>query len=99
MSYPLRTTATTMAGRVSAALETLPTEHRVGAVARRAVMYAQAIDDDDQGDALFRFGPKLHTALETLGLAPSTRALLLPRPMSGSASNPAPGETLVARAS
>ena len=80
MSDDLRTL--TMVDRVDAALETLVPAVRASATARSAVMYAEAIDDDE-GDGLFRFGPRLHTALEALGLAPVARTLLLPRPMVG----------------
>ena len=81
MSDDLRTLTTV--DRVDAALETLVPAVRACATARSAVMYAEAIDDDDEGDGLFRFGPRLHTALEALGLAPVARTLLLPRPMVG----------------
>jgi len=81
MSDHLRTL--TMVDRVDAALETAVPAVRASATARSAVMYAEAIDDDDEGDGLFRFGPRLHTALEALGLAPTARALLLPRPTVG----------------
>ena len=81
MSDQLRTP--TMVDRVDAALETVVPALRASATARSAAMYAEAIDDDDEGDGLFRFGPRLHTALEALGLAPVARALLLPRPMVG----------------
>ena len=73
----------TMVDRVGDALETVGPSVRVSTPARVAVMYAAAIDDDDEGDGLFRFGPRLHVALETLGLAAVADALLLPRPTVG----------------
>ena len=73
----------TMVAQVGIALDSVVPAVRVSATARVAMMYAEAIDDDDEGDGLFRFGPRLHTALETLGLAATARALLLPRPMVG----------------
>ena len=72
-----------MVAQVGIALDTVVPAVRLSASARVAVMYAEAIDDDDEGDGLFRFGPRLHTALETLGLDAVARTLLLPRPMVG----------------
>ena len=75
-----------MVAQVGVALETVVPAVRVSATARAAVMYAEAIDDDDEGDGLFRFGPRLHTALETLGLAAVAATLLLPGPWSDASS-------------
>lgn len=55
--------------RVVLALESVPRD-RQPLVQRRALMYAEAIDDGDEVDALFRFGPKLQTCLATLGVLP-----------------------------
>ena len=68
---------------VDDALGTVAPTARHSAAGRLAVMYAEAIDDDDEGDGLFRFGARLRTALETLGLALVARSLQLPRPMAG----------------
>jgi hypothetical protein len=73
----------TMVDHVGAALALVPPAVRASAPARSAVMYAESIDDDDEGDGFFRFGSRLLTALEALGLASTARALLLPRPMIG----------------
>ncbi len=73
----------TMVDRVEAALELVLPAVRTSAPARSAVMYAESIDDDDDGDGFFRFGSRLLTALEALGLASTARALLLPRPVIG----------------
>lgn len=81
MSNHLR--SQTMVDRVAAALGGTGPAASGSATARTAIMYAEAIDDDDLGDGLFRFGPGLHTALETLGLAAVARTLLLPRPVVG----------------
>jgi hypothetical protein len=72
-----------MVDLVDAALETVSPAARHSATARLAAMYAEAIDDNDEGDGLFRFGPGLRTSLETLGLALVARGLQLPRPMIG----------------
>ena len=73
----------TMVDSVDAALETMLAGVRDSSTARRAVMYAEAIDDDDEGDGMFRYGPKLRVSLEALGLAVVARTLLLPPPMFG----------------
>ena len=83
MSDQLRSTTPTMVYRVGAALEALSPAARDCAAARLAVHYAGAIDDDDEGDGMFRFGPRLWTSLGTLGLTHTARALLLPPPMIG----------------
>jgi hypothetical protein len=83
MSDQLRSTTPTMVYRVSAALEALSPAARDCAAARLAVNYAAAIDDNDEGDGVFRFGAKLRLALENLGLARTAGALLLPPPLIG----------------
>lgn len=72
-----------MVGLVEAALDTVAPAVRCSAPARSAISYAAAIDDDDEGDGLFRFGPRLHAALEALGLTALASTLLLPRPAVG----------------
>lgn len=79
----------TMAQRVAAALQTLPPVLQQDGAARLAAMYAEAIDDDDEGDGLFRFGPRLRAALESLDLGLVARGLLLPGPAVGRSSEPA----------
>lgn len=81
-------TGWTMAQRVVAALQTMPPAWQHAGTVSLAVMYAEAIDDDDEGDGLFRFGPRLRTSLEALGLGSAARALLLPAPAFGRASAP-----------
>jgi hypothetical protein len=80
----------TMACHVAVALETLPPARRDRVAACRAAMYAEAIDDDDEGDGLFRFWARLRTALEALGLAPVARQLRLPLPVSDEPPEPSP---------
>lgn len=38
------------------------------AARRRALMYAEAIDDADEADAVLRFGPRLEACLAALGV-------------------------------
>ncbi len=82
MTDQLRSRETVLA-RVDDALRTVPPAARLSATGRLAVMYAEAIDDDDEGDGLFRFGSRLRTTLETLGLALLARSLQLPPPLVG----------------
>lgn len=63
---PSRTDAT-LVERVMLALESVPGE-RDTSVQRRALMYAEAIDDADSDDVVLRFGPKLRTCLAMLGV-------------------------------
>lgn len=70
----------TLVGEVSLALEAVGEDEGPARAARRlALMYAEAIDDADEADAVLRFGPKLRACLDTLGLkapdglAPGTR--------------------------
>lgn len=65
-----------MAHRVATALDTVPANDGDAAVRRLAMAYAEAIDDADEVDALFRFGPKLQSCLDSLGLSPKARAAL-----------------------
>lgn len=78
----LPTSTPTMVERVDAALHALPRAARDSAPARRALMLAESVDDDE-GDGLFRFGPRLRTALQSLG--PTTLARVLPLHRPGSA--------------
>ncbi len=86
----------TMAQRVAAVLQTVPPAWQHAGTVSLAAMYAEAIDDDDEGDGLFRFGAKLRVSLEALGLGSAVRALLLPAPAFGRASA-APLEELAPR--
>lgn len=72
----------TVVQRVVLALASVPGER--GAFPERlALMYAEAIDDADEADALLRFGPKLATCLASLGVSfpvgtrPQDRAIWL----------------------
>lgn len=76
-------TGCTMVQRVAAVLRSVPPASQDAGTASLALMYAEAIDDDDEGDGLFRFGPRLRVSLESLGLGPAARALLLPAPAFG----------------
>ena len=67
MIVDVSTGRATVVERVALALESVPRD-RQPLVQRRALMYAEAIDDGDEVDALFRFGPKLQTCLATLGV-------------------------------
>ncbi|SEQ14031.1 hypothetical protein [Microlunatus flavus] len=65
-------TPTTLVGQVALALggagarEDAVTDL---ATRRRALMYAEAIDDADEADAVLRYGPRLRACLDTLGVA------------------------------
>lgn len=48
----------------------LETAHADQAARQQALMYAEAIDDADEPDAVLRFGPRLEACLESLGVAP-----------------------------
>lgn len=80
----------TLVREVTLALEGAATDLPAGAGAgagtpaaarRLALMYAEAIDDADEGDVLLRFGPKLQACLRSLGLEPPAR--LGPRSAQG----------------
>ena len=58
----------TVVERVVLALESAPRD-RQASMQRLALMYAEAIDDADEVDALFRFGPKLEMCLAALGVS------------------------------
>lgn len=60
---------TSVVERVVLALEHAPQGCEAAARRRRALMYAEAIDDADEADALFRFGPRLQTCLASLGVS------------------------------
>jgi hypothetical protein len=76
MIVDIRVRRATVVDQVVLALESVPRD-RQPLVQRRALMYAEAIDDGDEIDALFRFGPRLHACLVTLGVLPA--GVLLPR--------------------
>jgi len=76
MSDHLRPAEATMGHRVALALDTVPAHEGDAAVRRLAMLYAEAIDDADEEDSLFRFGPKLQATLDSLGLTPRARAAL-----------------------
>ena len=80
MADALRRAESTMAYRVALALDTVPAHEGDAAVRRLAMAYAEAIDDDDEQDGLFRFGPKLQATLDSLGLTPRARALMPAKP-------------------
>jgi hypothetical protein len=67
MSVELCRPGATVVERVVLALEGVPGEHDAS-VQRRALMYAEAIDDADEDDVALRFGPKLQTCLALLGV-------------------------------
>ena len=62
--------------RVALALGSVPERDEDAPLRRLAVMYAEAIDDPTEVDALYRYGPKLQAALSELGLSPRARAAL-----------------------
>lgn len=57
-----------LARQVAFALSNADAARRDPDLVRRALMYAEAIDDADEADALFRFGPKLRDCLDSLGI-------------------------------
>ncbi|MGI3780403.1 MAG: hypothetical protein ACRYG2_06455 [Janthinobacterium lividum] len=64
----------TMVQQLARALADVPGTDERSDVRRRAFMYAEAVDESDEADALFRFGPRLRACVEPLGLTLSSRA-------------------------
>lgn len=58
----------TLVQQLAQPLKTIPEDQQNALLRRRALMYAEAIDEADEADALFRFGPKLRACLDSLGL-------------------------------
>jgi hypothetical protein len=69
MSLQAALPRTTQVQQLVRTLEHVAEDDQNVAVRRRAFMYAEAIDEADETDALFRFGPKLRACLESLGMA------------------------------
>lgn len=69
MSLQAALPRTTQVQQLVRTLENVAEDGQNVTVRRRAFMYAEAIDEGDEADALFRFGPKLRACLESLGLA------------------------------
>jgi hypothetical protein len=74
MSLQAAPSRTTLVQQLAHALEHVATDDRDVVVRRRAFMYAEAMDEADEADALFRFAPKLRACLAVLGLELSSRA-------------------------
>jgi len=73
MSLQAARPLTTLVQQLARSLADLTLDDRSIAV-RRAFMYAEAIDEADEDDAMFRFGPRLRACLEPLGLDLSSRS-------------------------
>jgi hypothetical protein len=85
MSLQAARPRTTLVEQLGRSLEDLALDDRSIAV-RRAFMYAEAIDEADEDDAMFRFGPRLRACLEPLGLHLSSRSgISVPTPASSAA--------------
>jgi hypothetical protein len=65
---------TPLVEQLALALEGVEEDENVTA-RRRAFMYAEAIDEADEVNALFRFGPTLRACLAPLGLDLSPRGI------------------------
>lgn len=80
MTGSVRDAKATMAHKVATALDTL--EAHEGDVALRglAMLYAEEIDRNFDDETLAKYGPKLQSTLESLGLSPRVRASLKQNP-------------------
>jgi hypothetical protein len=72
----LRDSAELLAPAVAETIAALELKPEDAAAVKLAERYAAAIDNDGEGDALDRLGPKLHAVLESLGATPAARAKL-----------------------
>jgi hypothetical protein len=65
---------TSLVEQLARALEGVAEDENVLA-RRRAYMYAEAVDEADEADAMFRFGVRLRACLAPLGLELSSRGI------------------------
>ena len=62
------TKRTSLVQQLARALEGVREDDENVAARRRAFMYAEAIDEADEANAMLRFGPRLRACLAPLGL-------------------------------
>jgi hypothetical protein len=78
-------TRTSLVQQLARALEGVAEDDETRVGRRRAFMYAEAIDEADEANAMFRFGPRLRACLAPLGLDLSPRAGIGPAAASAPA--------------
>lgn len=77
MSFASVPARTTLVQQLAQLLAAVAETDQSAPLRRRAFMYAEAVDEADEDDALFRFGPRLRACVEPLGLTLASRGSVM----------------------